>query len=191
MPFTSGVLIGIGETREERIDALFAIRDADRACAADRAEGGAGAGAARGHVHEIIVQNFRAKSDTRMRDHPEPTLDELLWTAAVARIVFGVGLLLMGLELMKGAVGNISEVFDVAILEELGAVEYLLFGLVFTAIVQSSSATMMVTLSALHGGIIDLPAAAAVVIGADLGTTGQLAMPTALGRTHAQTSTNG
>jgi FO synthase len=95
VPFTSGVLIGIGETREERIDALFAIRDADRACAADRAEGGAGAGAgagtgaARGHVHEIIVQNFRAKSDTRMRDHPEPTLEELLWTAAVARIVFG------------------------------------------------------------------------------------------------------
>ena len=82
VPFTSGVLIGIGETREERIDALFAIRDADRACAADR-------GAATGHVHEIIVQNFRAKSDTRMRDHPEPTLEELLWTAATARLIFG------------------------------------------------------------------------------------------------------
>ena len=82
VPFTSGVLIGIGETREERIDALFAIRDADRACAADR-------GAATGRVHEIIVQNFRAKSDTRMRDHPEPTLEELLWTAATARLIFG------------------------------------------------------------------------------------------------------
>jgi phosphate:Na+ symporter len=90
----------------------------------------------------------------------------------IARVVFGVGLLLMGLDLMKGAVGNISDAIDVAVLGELGAVEYLLFGLVFTAIVQSSSATMMVTLSALHGGIIDLPAAAAVVIGADLGTTG-------------------
>ena len=90
----------------------------------------------------------------------------------VARIVFGVGLLLMGLDLMKGAVGNIADSFDIAFLEKLGALQYLLFGLVFTAIVQSSSATMMVTLSALHGGIIDLPAAAAVVIGADLGTTG-------------------
>ncbi len=89
-----------------------------------------------------------------------------------ARILFGVGLLLLGLDLMKGAVGNIAEAFDVTILQELSAAQYLLFGIVFAAIVQSSSATMMVTLSALHGGIIDLPAAAAVIIGADLGTTG-------------------
>ena len=47
MPFTSGILIGIGETRKERLDALFAIRDSDRNHG--------------GHVQEIIVQNFRAK----------------------------------------------------------------------------------------------------------------------------------
>ena len=75
VPFTSGILIGIGETREERLDALFAIRDSDRAHG--------------GHVQEVIVQNFRAKVNTRMADAPEPSMDELLWTAAVARLIFG------------------------------------------------------------------------------------------------------
>jgi FO synthase len=74
VPFTSGILIGIGETRGERIDALLAIR---------------GLGDRYGHVQEVIVQNFRAKAGTRMEAHPEPSLDELLWTAAVARIVLG------------------------------------------------------------------------------------------------------
>jgi FO synthase len=74
VPFTSGILIGIGETRAERIEALLAIREL----------------AARyGHVQEVIVQNFRAKPGTRMADAPEPPLDELLWTIAVARIVLG------------------------------------------------------------------------------------------------------
>jgi FO synthase len=72
IPFTTGILIGIGETRRERIEALEAI-----------------AGLARryGHVQEVIVQNFRAKAGTKMVDHPEPSLDELLWTAAAARVV--------------------------------------------------------------------------------------------------------
>jgi FO synthase len=74
VPFTTGILIGIGETREERLDALFAIRDL-----ADR----------HGHVQEVIVQNFRAKSGTRMAGSPEPPLEELLWTIAAARIVLG------------------------------------------------------------------------------------------------------
>ena len=74
VPFTSGILIGIGETREERIEALLALRDVDDA---------------HGHIQEIIVQNFRAKPGTRMADAPEPALDELLWTIAVARILFG------------------------------------------------------------------------------------------------------
>ena len=74
VPFTSGILIGIGETREERIEALLALRDAHDA---------------HGHVQEIIVQNFRAKPGTRMAGAPEPDLDELLWTIAVARILFG------------------------------------------------------------------------------------------------------
>ena len=74
VPFTSGILIGIGETREERIEALLALRDAHDA---------------HGHIQEIIVQNFRAKPRTRMATAPEPGLDELLWTVAVARILFG------------------------------------------------------------------------------------------------------
>ena len=74
IPFTSGVLIGIGETREERIDALLALR---------------ALGEERGHVQEVIVQNFRAKPGTRMASHPQPSLDEHLWTIAVARILLG------------------------------------------------------------------------------------------------------
>ncbi|HEU5278373.1 MAG TPA: 5-amino-6-(D-ribitylamino)uracil--L-tyrosine 4-hydroxyphenyl transferase CofH [Gaiellaceae bacterium] len=74
VPFTTGLLIGIGETRAERIDTLLAIREL-----AHR----------HGHVQEVIVQNFRAKPGTRMADAPEPELDELLWTIAVARILLG------------------------------------------------------------------------------------------------------
>ncbi len=74
VPFTSGILIGIGETRLERIESLLALR-------AVHAE--------HGHIQEIIVQNFRAKAGTKMARAPEPDLDELLWTIAVARIVFG------------------------------------------------------------------------------------------------------
>ncbi|HKP18143.1 MAG TPA: 5-amino-6-(D-ribitylamino)uracil--L-tyrosine 4-hydroxyphenyl transferase CofH [Gaiellaceae bacterium] len=72
VPFTTGILIGIGETREERIEALRAI-----AALHERY----------GHVQEVIVQNFRAKPGTKMAAHPEPSLDDLLWTAAVARLV--------------------------------------------------------------------------------------------------------
>ena len=74
VPFTSGILIGIGETRAERVEALLALRDLHRRY---------------GHLQEIIIQNFRAKPDTRMADAPEPALDEHLWTIAVARILFG------------------------------------------------------------------------------------------------------
>ena len=74
VPFTSGLLIGIGETRLERIDSLLALRDVHDA---------------HGHIQEIIIQNFRAKPDTKMSGAPEPSLEELLWTIAVARILFG------------------------------------------------------------------------------------------------------
>ncbi len=74
IPFTSGILIGIGETREERIDALLALK---------------ALGEEHGHVQEVIVQNFRAKPGTRMAEHPEPSLDDHLWTIAVARILLG------------------------------------------------------------------------------------------------------
>jgi FO synthase len=72
IPFTTGMLIGIGETLAERAETLFAIR-----AAAQRYH----------HVQEVIVQNFRAKPDTAMRDHPEPDAEELLATIAVARLV--------------------------------------------------------------------------------------------------------
>ena len=74
IPFTSGILIGIGETRAERVEALVALREAH---------------ARHGHLQEVIVQNFRAKDDTRMQAHAEPDFDELLWTLAAARLVLG------------------------------------------------------------------------------------------------------
>ena len=74
VPCTTGILIGIGETRLERIESLLAIR---------RVHG------EHGHIQELIVQNFRAKPGTKMRQAPEPDLDELLWTIAVARLLFG------------------------------------------------------------------------------------------------------
>jgi len=77
IPFTSGILVGIGETRAERIDALLALR----ALAEEH-----------GHLREVIVQNFRAKAGTRMSDHPDATMEEHLWSIAVARIVLGAGI---------------------------------------------------------------------------------------------------
>jgi FO synthase len=74
VPFTSGILIGIGETRRERIEALLALRDLH-----DRY----------GHIQEIIIQNFRAKPETRMAAAPEPDAADHLWTIAVARLLFG------------------------------------------------------------------------------------------------------
>jgi FO synthase len=70
VPFTTGILIGIGETRDERLEALEAI---------------ARLHARHGHIQEVIVQNFRAKPGTKMAAHPEPSLDELIWTARAAR----------------------------------------------------------------------------------------------------------
>src|SRR5918992_2759352 len=74
VPFTTGILIGIGETRSERIESLLAIREL---------------GERYGHVQEVIIQNFRAKPGTRMAGFAEPSLEELLWSAAVARVVLG------------------------------------------------------------------------------------------------------
>jgi FO synthase len=74
VPFTSGILIGIGETRRERIESLLALRQSHQRHA---------------HIQEIIVQNFRAKPNTKMALAPEPDLNDLLWTIAVARLIFG------------------------------------------------------------------------------------------------------
>ena len=65
VPFTTGILIGIGESREERVDALLAIRDAHERY---------------GHDQEVIVQNFRAKPATKMANAVEPSLEDHLWT---------------------------------------------------------------------------------------------------------------
>ncbi|MBO3738082.1 bifunctional FO biosynthesis protein CofGH [Actinoplanes sp. NEAU-H7] len=74
VPFTTGILIGIGETVTERVESLFAIRRAAREF---------------GHIQEVIVQNFRAKPDTAMRGMPDAELRELAATVAVARIIMG------------------------------------------------------------------------------------------------------
>ena len=73
VPFTSGILIGIGETRRERIESLLALRSLHTRY---------------GHVQEIIIQNFRAKAGTAMAGAAEPTLEDSLWTIAVARLIF-------------------------------------------------------------------------------------------------------
>jgi FO synthase len=74
IPFTTGILIGIGETREERLEALEVIRKLHERY---------------GHIQEVIVQNFRAKPGTKMAGAPEPSLDDLLWTARAARALLG------------------------------------------------------------------------------------------------------
>jgi len=77
VPFTTGILVGIGETRAERIDALLAIRDSH-----DR----------HGHVQEVIVQNFLPKADTSMHRQPACDPDDFLWTVAAARVVLGAAM---------------------------------------------------------------------------------------------------
>lgn len=74
VPFTSGILIGIGETRRERLESLLALRDLHQR---------------HGHLQEVIIQNFRAKPNTQMAQAPEPDLQDLLWTIAAARLIFG------------------------------------------------------------------------------------------------------
>lgn len=74
IPFTTGILIGIGETLDERVDSLFAIRELHERY---------------GHIQEVIIQNFRAKPEIPMRDHPEPSPMDHARTIAVARLVLG------------------------------------------------------------------------------------------------------
>ena len=77
VPFTTGILVGIGDTRAERIDALLAIRESH---------------ARHGHVQEVIVQNFLPKAGTAMHQHPPCDRDEFVWTVAAARLVLGSGM---------------------------------------------------------------------------------------------------
>jgi FO synthase len=72
VPFTTGLLIGIGESLEDRVDTLLAIRELHRRY---------------GNIQEVIIQNFRAKPEIPMHDWPEPTQDEMMRTIAVARLL--------------------------------------------------------------------------------------------------------
>ncbi len=72
VPFTTGILIGIGETRAERLESLLAIRELHER---------------HGHIGEVIVQNFRAKPNTKRASAPDPDLDDLLWSVAVTRLI--------------------------------------------------------------------------------------------------------
>jgi FO synthase len=74
IPFTTGILIGIGETFAERVESLCAIRELHERY---------------GHIQEVIIQNFRAKPDVPMHAHAEPSLLDFLRTIAVARLIFG------------------------------------------------------------------------------------------------------
>ena len=74
LAFTTGILIGIGETMDERIDSLLAIRALHER---------------HGHIQEVIVQNFRAKPEIPMAAHPDPSLEEMLRTTALARLILG------------------------------------------------------------------------------------------------------
>jgi FO synthase len=74
IPFTTGILIGIGENWQERIDSLFAIRELNQRY---------------GHIQEVIIQNFLPKPEIPMRDHPAPSVEEMLKTIALARLILG------------------------------------------------------------------------------------------------------
>ena len=73
VPFTTGLLVGIGETPLERVESLLALRELDERY---------------GHIQEIIIQNFKPKPDTRMARAAPPTLEDHLWTIALARLLF-------------------------------------------------------------------------------------------------------
>jgi FO synthase len=74
VPFTTGILIGIGETKLSRIEALLKIKESHARC---------------GHIQEVIIQNFRAKKGTAFENKTEPSLDDFLWTIAAARLILG------------------------------------------------------------------------------------------------------
>ncbi|MBI1377110.1 MAG: 7,8-didemethyl-8-hydroxy-5-deazariboflavin synthase [Frankiales bacterium] len=98
VPFTTGILVGIGETPRERVESVLALRRAARE---------------HGHVQEVIVQNFRAKPDTAMRDDDDLPLDDYLATIAVAR-------LLLGPRMRVQAPPNLSEPHEIPLLLRAG-----------------------------------------------------------------------
>lgn len=98
IPFTTGLLVGIGETRLERIESLLALRNLHER---------------HGHLQEIIIQPFRAKPDTRMAGFRDAPDEELLWTIAAARIIFGAKMSIQAPPNL--AAGLLDEVIDAGI----------------------------------------------------------------------------
>ena len=93
IPYTTGILVGIGETRRERIAALLAIRELHQQY---------------GHIQELIIQNFRAKPGTRMAKHPDASSAELGWSIAAARLIFGPAMSIQAPpNLSPGALGGL------------------------------------------------------------------------------------
>lgn len=97
-----------------------------------------------------------------------PKRSQLLY---LGTLIVGLAFLFLGLSFMKDSITYLAEHFDVSRFASYGPFVFLLVGFFFTAIIQSSSATMVITLSAINAGMIDFQAGAALVIGADLGTT--------------------
>ncbi len=103
-------------------------------------------------------------------------VSQIVWQApkrahAIGKVFLGLGLLLFGLSTMKDSVADIPAALNFTTLQGFNPFVYLLIGTAVTALIQSSSAMMILTLTALHAGLVTLPEAAAMVIGADLGTT--------------------
>lgn len=96
--------------------------------------------------------------------------------AAGAQLVLGFGLLLFGLGFMKAAVDGLTEHVDMSLFSNYPVHVFALVGLVLATVLQSSTATMMISLSALHGDVITLPMAAAITTGAHIGTTGTMVL---------------
>jgi FO synthase len=97
VPFTSGILVGIGEDRDERATSLLAL----------------GAAARRhGHLQEVIVQNFRAKPDTAMRGEPDAEFDEFVAAVAVARLIMPLGVSIQAPPNLAGELGDGASAHD-------------------------------------------------------------------------------
>lgn len=89
----------------------------------------------------------------------------------IGRTLFAFGLLIYGLDIMKDSVTGVAQIIDISALKGMHAVVYFLAGILLAAIMQSSSAVMIITLSMLNSNLLELSNAAAIVVGADLGTT--------------------
>lgn len=104
IPWTSGILVGIGETWEERVDSLFALRELNDEY---------------GHIQEIIVQNFSPKSGIRMEKFPPPSFNDMLKTVAISRLIFGKD---MNIQIPPNLNGESYALYLLAGINDLGGV---------------------------------------------------------------------